>query len=872
MKKNYPQSILLLSSFLLLFGISHAQQIAFPGAEGAGKFTSGGRGTPAMLTKVFEVTSLDDVNTPGTLRYACAQSIATYPFRTIVFRVSGTIHLGVKLSIPKNTTVAGQTAPGDGICVADFPTVINGDNVIVRYMRFRMGDKNQLKTTPSGCGVPVAPFTPACMPLDGSGGDDALGDLGHKNLIIDHCSVSWSNDEALTMYRGDSLTLQWNLISEPLNYSFHFETGDTDFEMHGYGGIWGALHGSFHHNLIANCRNRTPRFAGNSTYAPGAIESADFRNNVLYNWGINNIYGGDGGQYNIVNNYYKFGPLTSSGVKSRVVGVDSTAAFGYAKYYLSGNYVDGSPANTANNWSGAGMNTGNLADTVKSKSNTPFLSGYLPLTTDDPAAAYDTVLKAVGCVIPTRDTLDIRIIGNVIARTGKFIDVQGDHPHGTPYAQTVNAWPTLVSAAAPIDSDHDGMPDTWETNNGLNPNNPADRGLVAGNGYTNLENYLNSISGTMAAVVPTTAASASWTLLADQTPSVSGNITATNQALGSYLAGLQYNSTFGTITGWQRSGTTSFLPVWYNANSYVEYTVTPTAGKKFTTDSIVLSSLGGGTGTAKMILYYSLDGFATSAPLGATTYNGFSYAAMDTTAPIALLNTSTTPLTGGQVASAITSIVVMPGQTLSIRAYVWITGSGNRYYASQGVKVFGTTSDVVVPLLLTNFSAVREYGQVKLNWKTANESNMNQFELQKSIDGQTFYPAGTVAANNTATASYAFTDNVAQSGLVYYRLKMIGKDGSFKYSFIVAVTNTKQKESLSVFPNPVMNSVTLGYEKATKNASLSVLNVEGRKMLTALIPTGTTQTSFDVTGLLPGMYLLRYSDDKRVQTIKFIKH
>ena len=207
---------------------AHAQTIAFPGAEGAGKFTSGGRGTLSAPTTVFEVTNLTDVNSAGSLRYACSQSTTTYPHRTIVFRVSGTIRLTSKLSIPKNTTIAGQTAPGDGICIADYPVVISGDNVILRYVRCRMGDRYQ------NTGM-----------VDGAGSDDALGNLGAKNLIIDHCSISWSTDEALTVYRGDSVTLQWNIISEPLNYSYHFETGDTDFEHHGYGGIWGMREAAY---------------------------------------------------------------------------------------------------------------------------------------------------------------------------------------------------------------------------------------------------------------------------------------------------------------------------------------------------------------------------------------------------------------------------------------------------------------------------------------------------------------------------------------------------------------------------------------------------------------------------------------------------
>lgn len=483
MKRILPFTICV----LCIYSVT-AQQISFPGAEGAGRFTSGGRGTASAPTTVFEVTHLNDDNSVGSLRYALTQP-ATH--RTIVFRVSGTIRLTSKLNIRSNTTIAGQTAPGGGICLADYPVVISGDNVILRYIRCRMGDKNQLKTSPANCGLPVAPFTPACMPLDGSGGDDALGNLGNKNIIIDHCSVSWSSDEALTIYRGDSVTLQWNIISEPLNYSYHFESGDTDFQKHGYGGIWGSLHGSFHHNLIAHCRNRTPRFAGNSSYSAGSVESADFRNNVIYNWGINNIYGGDGGQYNLVNNYYKFGPNTGSGVRHRIVGVDSSAQFGYAKYFISGNFVDGSIANTNNNWLGASMNTSVAADTVKSKSSAPFLSPYLPATTHTAQEAYDLVLQHAGASL-RRDTLDERITNDVRNRTGKIIDVQGGFPHGTAYANTVNAWPVLSSTAAPTDTDHDGMSDAWEAANGLNPNDANDRGIFAANGYTNLENYINS--------------------------------------------------------------------------------------------------------------------------------------------------------------------------------------------------------------------------------------------------------------------------------------------------------------------------------------------------------------------------------------------
>lgn len=468
-----------------------AQQPAFPGAEGAGMYASGGRGNATTPSTVFEVTNLNDDGLPGSLRYALTAS-ATY--RTVVFRVSGTIHLNSKLNIRANTTIAGQTAPGDGICVADYPTVISGDNVIVRYMRFRMGDKNQNKGK-----------------VDGSGGDDAFGSLGSNNIIIDHCSVSWSSDEALTIYRGDNLTIQWSFITEPLNYSYHFETGDADYEQHGYGGIWGAKRGSMHHNLIADCRNRTPRFAGISTYSPNTIgvENVDFRNNVIYNWGINNVYGGEGGNYNIINNYYKYGPNTSSGVRYRVCNPSFSATVPYGKWYVNGNHVDGSATNTADNWAGGVVPQGGSADIPTVKAATPFDIGY-PLTTETALEAYESVLQKSGCSLPNRDTLDQRIVNDVRNRTGRIIDVQGGYPHGTPYDQTVNAWPTLNSTAAPADTDHDGMPDSYETTNGLNQNDASDRNGVAANGYTNLENYLNSLTTPAANTSPTVYAYATF--------------------------------------------------------------------------------------------------------------------------------------------------------------------------------------------------------------------------------------------------------------------------------------------------------------------------------------------------------------------------
>lgn len=483
---------------LFLAPLLHAQLPAFPGAEGAGMYTTGGRGTPTVPTTVFEVTNLLDDNQPGSLRYALTAA-ATY--RTVVFRVSGTIHLNSRLSIRANTTIAGQTAPGDGICIADHPVSVSGDNVIVRYVRFRLGDKHQKKVDANG------------NPVDGSGSDDAFGGLGPSNIIVDHITASWSSDEAFTIYRGDNLTIQWCMISEPLNYSYHFETGDTDYEQHGYGGIWGAKRGSMHHNLIAHCRNRNPRFAGISTYTPNTIgiENADFRNNVIYNWGINTVYGGEGGNYNVVNNYYKYGPNTGSGVKYRICNPSNSATVPYGKWYVNGNYVDGSPANTADNW--AGVST---ADPAAAMAATPFDLGY-PLSTETAQDAFESVLQRAGCTLPNRDTLDQRIVNDVRNRTGRIIDVQGGYPHATPYDQTVNAWPALAASPAPVDSDHDGMPDSYETANGFDHNDAADRNGYASNGYTNLENYLNSLTDPVVSTDPVIYANASFNSF-DQLP------------------------------------------------------------------------------------------------------------------------------------------------------------------------------------------------------------------------------------------------------------------------------------------------------------------------------------------------------------------
>ncbi len=439
------------------------KNLAFPGAEGYGKFTTGGRGG-----KLYIISNLNDYG-PGSFREAAEAKGK----RMIVFAVSGTIHLQTKLSIKGDVTIAGQSAPGDGICLADNAVSLGGDNIILRYMRFRMGDKYQKGGM-----------------VDGNGADDALSASKRKHIIIDHCSMSWSTDEVFSVYGGDSTTLQWNLISEPLNYSYHFETGDTDWEHHGYGGIWGGSHLTAHHNLFAHCVSRNPRF--NGTRLGATQEFADFRNNLIYNWGSNNIYGGEAGNYNIVNNYFKYGPGTSRSVRYRIVNPSKTDKLPFGKWYVAGNYVDDAKDVSGNNWLGIHMpKDATAADKKEAVINMPHPA--TPVPTQSAKEAYDEILENVGASFQ-RDTMDARIINDVKNRTGKYVDVQGGFAHGTAYELTVNAWPTLRSLPSPADTDKDGIPDDWETKNNLNPNDASDSGnFRTGNTYTNLELYLNSL-------------------------------------------------------------------------------------------------------------------------------------------------------------------------------------------------------------------------------------------------------------------------------------------------------------------------------------------------------------------------------------------
>ena len=486
MRKTILKSLLL--SFLCMAAtvvFAEEKTPAFPGAEGFGRYVTGGRGG-----NVYHVTSLADDGSVGTLRWALGKSGA----KTIVFDVSGTIHLKSALNISTgNVTIAGQTAPGDGICVADYPVAIKANNVIVRYMRFRLGNNNVL--------------------VNGADGWDGFGGFDQQDWMIDHCSVSWSIDECLSVLGNKNTTVQWCLVAQSLVNSGHSKGA------HGYGGNWGGSGASFHHNLIAHHGSRTPRLGPRPTTQ--LDERMDMRNNVIYNFGGNGCYGGEGMKVNIVNNYYKPGPGTPTDKKGyRIAGVGirtnayvntypayAPALHLWGKYYVTGNYNSKYTTVNQDNWTYGVINQidanncdGTFTQETKDSIKLTEPIDYILTTTHSAADAYARVLDFAGASLH-RDSFDELMVSD--ARNSKatytgsglskgFVNSQDDNKPADA-DETWSAWPTLASSEAPKDTDGDGMPDEWELANALDPTNPNDGKTIGADGYSNLENYLNSL-------------------------------------------------------------------------------------------------------------------------------------------------------------------------------------------------------------------------------------------------------------------------------------------------------------------------------------------------------------------------------------------
>ena len=520
------KSLLATGMCLLIAGGMTAQETApaFPGAEGFGRYTQGGRGG-----KVIHVTNLNDSG-EGSLRWALSQSGA----KTIVFDVGGYIDLKSQLNVSSNTTIAGQTAPGDGITLRYYTLYFgNCDNVVVRFIRSR---RSQVK--------------------DVNDGADATWGRRRHDIIIDHCSFSWSIDEVASFYDNRDFTMQWCSLGEGLANPGHSKGS------HSYGGIWGGKGASFHHNYLTHIQNRAPRFNGarynwsgyDKTRFENSIqaEQVDFRNCVVYNWGNGNgCYGGPGGGYiNMVNNYFQAGPGTKNKTRVTQVSVSDSSNGGdnpfpgYAsRYYIDGNYVSAASEPENYDWSGV-IYDGGLSlidgeryiidenhyygseveykknnkdqDCVRLRLDAPIAAGEV--TTHNAATAYEKVLAYAGASL-VRDAVDTRYMEE--ARTGTttyngdvaYVDANGkkyatsgtkgildfiNDPNGTEEPKTAS-FPALaqVKRTDNFDTDGDGMPDAWEKANGLDPNDPEDGALYTidteRGWYTNLEVYLNSL-------------------------------------------------------------------------------------------------------------------------------------------------------------------------------------------------------------------------------------------------------------------------------------------------------------------------------------------------------------------------------------------
>lgn len=456
---------------------------AFPGAEGGAKYVTGGRGG-----KVLHVTSLKDDGSEGTLRWALSRN---YP-RIIVFDVSGIIELTKRLEIKYNdVTVAGQTAPGDGICIKNYSTYIGADNVILRFLRFRMGDEKKTE-------------------------DDAIWGRNQKNIMIDHCSMSWSTDECSSFYNNENFTMQWCMLGESLRVSVHGKG------THGYGGIWGGTYASFHHNVILHHDSRNPRLCGPRfrTGCPVDEESVDLRNNVFYNWGSNCGYAGEGGRYNFVNNYYKPGPASKSkdrffqpyaySTSGSSTGSEELQAGSIGLFYVEGNYMEGKGENydfegiknfkAQNNTvfyrttQDGGQEECRVMDETTMRTNTMFELGTMTeINTHTANDAYDVCLKYAGASF-SRDAIDARYVREIAGKTYTYTGSNGSTNGLIDSQKDVGGYPEYKSKAKPKDRDNDGMPDMWEEAHGLNPDDASDAvENTIDSRYNNIEVYINNL-------------------------------------------------------------------------------------------------------------------------------------------------------------------------------------------------------------------------------------------------------------------------------------------------------------------------------------------------------------------------------------------
>jgi hypothetical protein len=438
---------------------------AFPTAEGYGRYAKGGRGG-----RVIEVTNLNDSGA-GSLRAAVEATGA----RTIVFNVSGIIALKSKLLITGSgnngtVTVAGQTAPGKGIAIRNFAFgMTGGTDVIMRFVRLKVGG-----------------YSMKAM--------DGMGMASADNTIYDHCSISWTIDEAFSSRSAHNITLQRTLISECLNDSYHYDDSTPDHtgtQPHGFAASISGNVGSFHHNLLAHCAGRNWSLAGGLLHGTLTYDGGiDIRNNVVYNWQYRTTDGG-AHQVNFVNNYYKPGPASTF---FYALNAQNDGFEGGQYYYFAGNVMPG-------HFDEASQDKGREA-TGKARDYNPWVTKPFftaNVATQTAAAAYTNVLANVGANVPVLDDHDKRVIQETRDGTTHYKGSKTGLPGLPDTEDDVGGYEQYASVtrAANWDSDHDGMPDTWEKSHGLDASDASDgnKTKLSKVGYTNLEMYLDELAG-----------------------------------------------------------------------------------------------------------------------------------------------------------------------------------------------------------------------------------------------------------------------------------------------------------------------------------------------------------------------------------------
>jgi pectate lyase len=505
MKKIQTYFVLTLLLLTAVFTSVNSQTPAFPTAEGYGKYAKGGRGGKVVFVdNLQDYIAYNSIESPipGSFRWALTQ----YPGDsiTIVFRVSGIIKLKPYLTTSGSTvtnrnevrctrakmTIAGQTAPGEGILIRNGRINLGGcTDLVIRNVRFRVGENAADSTFLPGGSVDC---------------ENAV------RVIFDHCNFGWSGEENLTFYDNRYTTVQWSIFHDALYDDGHGKG------VRGYGSQTGGINATYHHNLWTNNKSRSPRLNGARTDNETNV-FIEFINNVVYNWGgANAAYGGDilatgtrSHTCNFIGNYYKPGPATPTGTNYFFTNYINAGASSIPQWYLSGNIMEGSTSLNSNNWNGLTWKWSTAGTTLPTRatagSDTLLLPpasvvynstwvGYSPYRTNiqTAAEAFNTTLSKVGTI--KRDSVERRVIREVKNGTATFKASLGSWGI-IDKSYNAEGYMQYPSAVAPTDTDNDGMPDTWELANGLDPNNPEDRNLRTPEGYTALEVYLASLMG-----------------------------------------------------------------------------------------------------------------------------------------------------------------------------------------------------------------------------------------------------------------------------------------------------------------------------------------------------------------------------------------